>query len=562
METFLVTGATGFIGKALCEHLTGCGHNVLALVRRYDTSLEMPGITQLVSPEFTPDSHHLANVSRIIHCAGNATFGNGPYYDEANITLTKYMLRLAQEACPSLQRFVFVSTIGAIDRAAADTCEFPLDEQSKAHPSSDYGRSKLACEQLVKQSGLPFVIIRPTMVVGDKMRYNSHFAVFARAALSGAWFSRFNWPGKFSVVHVRDVASALLCVAENPDAQNQTFFCAGEPLALGDFFAHIAPKMRRMPLRCGKLRMFARCIPFSAKALFFSALTASDEKLRALGWKPKYSALAALEEVVQREKCRFNYHISPEGQTVITGAASGLGRAFVKKLAPLRGHLLCIDMDLAGLENLKEQYPNVRVLQADLATKEGVNACLSSSEWNMHPIAELFACAGIGPRGEIQATPLVQHRRAFGVNVLARIALGQSAVHSMRNQQFGRLVLISSSSAFQSLPLMATYAATNCALLSLGMSWAYEVKKFGVQVLTVCPGGMQTNFQKNNGVREVQGEKLMTPEEAVNTILNKAQRGKTLVYLSARSAAMALAARVLPRSFSVQLWGFLMSKLR
>jgi uncharacterized protein len=145
---------------------------------------------------------------------------------------------------------------------------------------------------------------------------------------------------------------------------------------------------------------------------------------------------------------------------------------------------------------------------------------------------------------------------------LARVAMARNVVDSMRKRHFGRIILISSSSAFQALPYMATYAATNSALLSLGESWRAEVVNDDVQIMTVCPGGMQTNFQKSAGVKQVNGEKLMAPEDVVAEIMEGLRQQKGLLMVSFRSFSMSMLARILPRSLSVKLWRHLMEKMR
>jgi short-subunit dehydrogenase len=140
--------------------------------------------------------------------------------------------------------------------------------------------------------------------------------------------------------------------------------------------------------------------------------------------------------------------------------------------------------------------------------------------------------------------------------------LTKNVISLMQKCHFGRVVLISSSSAFQSLPYMATYAATNSALLSLGEAWRAEVVNDNVQIMTVCPGGMQTNFQKKSGVKEVEGEKLMTPEAVALEIIEGLRHQKGTLIVSFRSFAMSVLARCLPRSLSVKLWRQLMEKMR
>ena len=132
----------------------------------------------------------------------------------------------------------------------------------------------------------------------------------------------------------------------------------------------------------------------------------------------------------------------------------------------------------------------------------------------------------------------------------------------MRDQRFGRVVIVSSSSAFQPLPYMSTYAATNAALLSLGESFAEEELSNNIDVLTVCPGGMRTNFQKAGGVKEIEGEKLMDPKIVAEKILDGLKDKNRLLIVSVRSIAMSILARLLPRLISNRLWGFLTKNLR
>jgi short-subunit dehydrogenase len=73
---------------------------------------------------------------------------------------------------------------------------------------------------------------------------------------------------------------------------------------------------------------------------------------------------------------------------------------------------------------------------------------------------------------------------------------------------------------------------------------------------------MQTPFQARAGVKEVEGEKLMAPEEVAAAVLAGIRARKTVIMVSLRARAMSLLARLLPRSLSVALWGRLMAKMR
>lgn len=563
---YFVTGAAGFVGRHLCRRLIDSGAVVHALVRRHEPLLEQMGVKLWIGDLWNEEllQSAMAGAAVVVHCAGDAAFGNGPHYQAANVELTRHVIGVARRCREPLQRFVHVSTIGAIDRSRWDDCRHALNEDSPAFPVSDYGRSKLESEKIVAESGLPYAIIRPAMVVGDDMRFDSHFAVFARHALAASPLSWIAWPGQFSVVHVDDLVRAIQVLGAHESAACKVFFCAGETLAVSIFLDMCRPRSLRIGLSWVKpvLRPFIAWLPFSLKAMLFPVLVASDARLRALGWAPEHSLAGALAGVIARERARLDPEVSPGGQTVVTGAASGLGRALVSRLANRRERLLLIDRDEAGLAELAAAYPHCTTRVVDLACEAEIESLLASPEWNEYAITELYACAGLGLRGRMQDIPTSGHLRMFQVNVLARIALASHAIAGMQRRYFGRVVLVSSSSAFQPLPYMATYAATNSALLSLGEAWSAEVAGQGVHVMTVCPGGMQTNFQRTAGVKEIEGERLMTPEDAADLIFAGLAKRRMTLIVSFRSFAMAMLARLLPRKMSVRLWLRLMGKMR
>jgi short-subunit dehydrogenase len=562
---YFVTGASGFVGRGLCRRLVESGAHVHAVVRRGDPELQELGVRLWIG-DLWDDlllEKSMQGAEYVIHCAGDAVFGNGPQYYQSNVALTEHLLRRAGKL-ETLRRFVYVSTIGAVDRARWDDCRRPLDEACAAYPSSDYGRTKLEAEKRVIASGLPCTILRPAMVVGEEMRQNSHFAVFARQAITNSPVARIAWPGAFSVVHVDDLASALQLAAVEPGAQGQTLYCAGTPISVARFYELCRPGMWRIHMGWlqGLARRIAPFLPFSVKALLLPALVADDARLRALGWSASKSVELALSPVIARERARVDPDLPPGGQTVVTGAASGLGRALVGRLAHQRARLLLVDRDAVGLAEVASSHPNCCTLVGDLSTEPGVRAVTDSIEWRQYPVTEFFSCAGLGRRGRMQEIPTGEHRRMFEVNVLARIEMTQRALAEMIPRQFGRIVLISSSSAFQPLPYMATYAATNSALLSIGESWNAEVSSQGVDVMTVCPGGMQTNFQENAGVRKIEGERLMSPGAVADAIINGLRARRMTLIVSSRSHSMSVLSRVLPRKLTVRLWGHLMERMR
>jgi len=434
------------------------------------------------------------------------------------------------------------------------------------YPSSDYGKSKLKSEQDVINSGLPYTIIRPTLVIGDKMRFGSHVAVFSRAAISRSLFARINWPGKISIIHVSDLAHCIIFASQQEATLDNIYFAAGEDVAIGDILKRANMNNYQINLKWlfNLILLLNRFLPFSIKALLLPALTASDSKIRMLGWQCLYTKEQALDEVARRESTRFNAGSSPAGWSLITGAASGLGRELAIQLQATGRNLVLIDKDAEKLQEVLEEEPSIIKLVCDLADWDSAALLLNDTlkKEIANNIIECFLCAGFGLRGEIGKLSSLAQANIVRVNLLSRLQFAARFLPSMVNRQFGRIVFVSSSSAYQALPYMGVYAASNAAILSLGEALGYETKNNGIEVLTVCPGGMSTSFQKSAGVKELEGEKLMEPSEVAGLIIKSLGKNKQVIMPGTRSLAMSIAARLLPRKLSVRLWGKLMSVAR
>ena len=286
----LVTGASGFIGGALCAALVDRGEEVSALVRRAGS--EPPG-TRAVAGDLGPDGR-LAEVlaeSRpdcVMHLAAEiASQRSAEKVYEVNVRGTQRLL----DACLALAgadpsdgpRVVFASTV-----VTGDAHGELLVEARPLPVETPYGRAKQEGEQMVLGSGLPAVVLRPSHVYGP-----------------GGWYAqelvaRLRQPGRFAVigsganlwdvVHVDDVVAGLLAAADSEAALGGTFHVADdEPITFYDFMKLTADALgvgppRRIP--AGFVRLVAG--NNAVDALTRSART-SNAKIKAeLGWQPRF----------------------------------------------------------------------------------------------------------------------------------------------------------------------------------------------------------------------------------------------------------------------------------
>ena len=282
MRTF-VTGASGFLGHAVCAEALRRGHEVHALVRRPGS--EPPRTTPV--PGDLSDATTLATAlsaiqpDHVIHLAAEiATQRDPAKIEDVNVGGTRRLLAACAEA--GRPRFVFTSTVVTGDARGA-----VLDETTALPYETAYGRSKRAGEQLVRDSGLPFVILRPSHVYGP-----------------GGWYAheivkRLTQPGRFvvigdgrnlwDVVRVEDVAVACLDAAERGSEGATYHVVDDEPVTQFDFVALTAKALgvgapRRVPAFVARLAAGADPVA----AVVRSARSSNALIKRELGWAPQF----------------------------------------------------------------------------------------------------------------------------------------------------------------------------------------------------------------------------------------------------------------------------------
>jgi nucleoside-diphosphate-sugar epimerase len=300
-----VTGASGFIGGRLVDVLVNDGWNG-AFVDVYCLASRLDPLRQRWGDRVQFIEGRLHNVleyrsviqscTYVFHLAAAASLRLGAEGARTNLDGTRHLLD-ALRGSKSLRRLVFTSSIGAVDRQSSDPCINLLNEASACNPLSEYGRSKLACEQIIAvEDSIPWTIIRPTWVYGSGMRGDSHLRVFMDMVLNGRLLSRFNFPGRVSIIHVDDLVDALLLTAADEKAKSQIYFATdGAPVSIGELFAKIGQfggVTGSGQLACSApltsvMRLVRPRLPLTAQNLFSDVLCADSSKLSTLGFRPK-----------------------------------------------------------------------------------------------------------------------------------------------------------------------------------------------------------------------------------------------------------------------------------
>jgi hypothetical protein len=250
---------------------------------------------------------------------------------------------------------------------------------------------------------------------------------------------------------------------------------------------------------------------------------------------------------------------------LITGAASGIGKAFSERCYAAGYRLLLVDRNASALKELATEL-EAEVLVADLSRGEDVER-LSARFLDADQCPDiLINNAGIGLRNVLTALNASDLSALLGVNCAAPMKLTQAFLRESLRRRKGTVINIGSSAAFQPLPYMAAYAASKAFLVSFSEAIAGELQANGdpgaLEVITVIPSGTATGFQNAAGVKRKPGEKLLDPADVAQVVLSQVGRGSRTVTIGSSAKLMGLAARALPRGFQVRLWQRMMEKMR
>lgn len=304
----LVTGGTGFLGRAICATLLAKGLRVTAMVRRPDALLPN-GVERWVAPEL-PDissdaGHRLAAVDIVVHAAGRAHMLQDGVADQMtahrriNTEGTMALARAAAKA--GVERFIFVSSIHVNGNnsglSAFRSDDIPL-------PDSPYAQSKWEAEQSLTQlqieTGMPVFMVRPAIIYGPAAKGNIALLV---NLINKGWplpFGAFHAPRSF--VALKNVADLLVHMVLHPNPPPGVYLVADAQVTTTTQF------IRAMAHGMGKsVRLIA--VPANV-LLVLASLAGRGEQIRKmsvplavdiqatearLGWSPPITMAEAMQ---------------------------------------------------------------------------------------------------------------------------------------------------------------------------------------------------------------------------------------------------------------------------
>lgn len=241
----------------------------------------------------------------------------------------------------------------------------------------------------------------------------------------------------------------------------------------------------------------------------------------------------------------------PQKKCLITGAASGIGRATAVAAAAEGAHLILTDIDAAGLEAvvtlIRQQGGQVLDWRAlDIADYPAVRAFADDVQRQVGSLDILMNIAGIAIWGSVETLAHSQWRRCIEVNLMGPVHVIECFLPPMiAAKRGGALVNVASAAALFPLPWHGAYSASKFGLRGVSEVLRQDLRRHGIHVCLVCPGAVDTglvntvqiagidlNHPAAQALRRDFQKHAITPEQAAQAILQGVRQRRWMVFTS------------------------------
>lgn len=247
--------------------------------------------------------------------------------------------------------------------------------------------------------------------------------------------------------------------------------------------------------------------------------------------------------------------------TLITGASSGIGEEFARRLAAEGHNLVVTARSEKALHELCDELMiknkiMAHYVVADLTQHDGESHVFDETEKHGFEVDWLINNAGFGAYGDFAKVDLDKQTGMIELNIRSLIALTHRYLPGMRERRSGTIINVSSAAGFQPLPYMAVYAATKSFVTSFSEAIAEENRDHGIQIMALCPGSTKTNFFKAASMdNPIHAKGQQTVDEVVDTALRGVRQGRTRIISGLTNYITATAVNVVPNKLITRLMG-------
>ncbi|MGF1473526.1 MAG: SDR family NAD(P)-dependent oxidoreductase [Rubrobacteraceae bacterium] len=509
--TVAITGAGGSLGKALALRLLENGRRVKALVRNEDAAERLG---ELGAEPVLGDVRDRAALEELVedcrHVFHLAAWMGDPFDEElasaVNVTGTENVLRAAGKA--GVARMVLASSIAVYGPVP----EGLVTEESPLRSTGDlYGDTKIQAETVARREagrgGVELTILRPTMIYGPespswtKIPFDSISKGLPIVVGSGEDLA--------DPVYLADVARAFELAASTPEAASEAFNVGAGPTTWNEFlgfYAAMAGKgLRRVPAPLARggaraaesaqrtLGLRPRVVAAMVGVMTSRAVYSREKAARILGFSPEFSLEGGMRET--EAWLRDSGRLKRASVALVTGAAGGLGRETAGKLRDAGVTVWAADLEPP--EGLEGVHP----IALDVTSDESIARAVEKIEAAGGPVDLLVNIAGLAKPDALERQVFEDVEVQFAVNAYGPLKLARAVAPGMRRRGWGRIVNVSSTNGFVVTPFMGAYSASKYALEALSDALRMELKPWGVEVVVLAPGAINTAFaEKAQGV--------------------------------------------------------------
>jgi short-subunit dehydrogenase len=244
---------------------------------------------------------------------------------------------------------------------------------------------------------------------------------------------------------------------------------------------------------------------------------------------------------------------------IITGASSGIGKELAFQLAKKNYDLILVSRSENRLKEIKknliEYNIDVQIKVYDLSILDNCKLLIDDVK-NLN-IDLLFNNAGFGIYGYSNIVDVDKELNMIDLNIKSLHYLTKAAIKQMEK---GQIINVSSMAAFLPTPLLSSYAATKAYVYSYSQALRYELKKqkIPINIMTVCPGPVKTNFNQNaNASPKMKG---IDVSDCVKSIMIGLKKRKGLVIPSFKMKLLKLLLKVTPNHLVMKIAHKIQSK--
>lgn len=308
----LITGTSGFVGKALCARLVAHDFDVIGTVRSLPDA-PVPEVNYHIGAEMgarTDWSDVLTGVQAVIHCAARVHVMRDHAHDP--LTEFRYVNTLGTETLAraaahcGVKRLVFLSSIKVNGESAPP--DAPFDQTSPAKPQDPYAISKWEAEQaltrVAAETGLEVVVLRCPLVYGPGVKGN--FLRLLQAVDCGIPLPFALAKNRRSFIYLDNLTGATAACLTHPAAAGKTYLVSdGEDVSTAELITRIAQALgkssRLWPCSLGLMKLAGMMTGKSDEvARLLGSLCIDSGRIRSeLGWTPSYTLAQGLAETVR-----------------------------------------------------------------------------------------------------------------------------------------------------------------------------------------------------------------------------------------------------------------------